>query len=144
MHKAPSAMWKPLPPRDAAADEDALASILAEGDCSAYFCSTCRTLHTKSASAAHTLASHDLVFIRNIFAPSRSLPNLGIDEQSAQCVPLCPKHFSCRDILRMYFFSLDSLDHLLRIIKHYGASAVVCIGCPSVHEALVDSGSDSV
>jgi hypothetical protein len=44
----------------------------------------------------------------------------------------------------MYFFSLDSLDHLLRIIKHYGASAVVCIGCPSVHEALVDSGSDSV
>jgi hypothetical protein len=44
----------------------------------------------------------------------------------------------------MYFFSLDALDHLLRIIKHSGALTVACIGCPSVHEALVDGGSDSV
>jgi hypothetical protein len=142
MHKPP-AVIRALPPcRDAAADERTLAAVLAQGDCCSQFCSTCNTLVTNFSSSAHS--SHDLVIIGNVFAPSRSLPNLAVDEESAQyaLLPVLPS--TCCDMLRMYFFSLGALDHLLRIIKHSGASAVVCIGCPSVHEALVDSGKHSV
>jgi hypothetical protein len=142
LHKAP-AIPRILPARNAAADESNLAAVLAQGDSSARFCSTCSCLLSDAAASAHS--SHDVVSIRNVFTPSRSLPNLGVDEESAQCVCLwlCRLLHYC-DILRRYFFHLDAVDHLLRIIKHSGARSVVCIGCPSVHEALLDNGSDSV
>ena len=125
LHKQPAAPLTPPPPRNAASDERTLAAILASGNCSAEFCSTCITLLTASNAAAHAL--HDLISIRNVFTPSRSLPNLGVDDASAQ-----------------YFFSPNALDHLLRILAHSRAGAVVGLGCPSVHEALVSSGTDSV
>ena len=125
LHKQPALPLPPPCPRDAAADERTIDTILAAGDCSAEFCSTCSTLLTASSAAVHAL--HNVVSIRNLFTPSRSLPNLGVDDASAQ-----------------YFFSPNALDHLLRILAHSRASAVVCLGCPSVHEALVSSGTDSV
>jgi hypothetical protein len=141
MHKTPAVIRAPPPARDAAADERTLAAVLAQGDGRAQFCTTCSTLVPACSASAH--ASHDAVTIANVFAPSRSLPNLAVDEESAQYVPPSAHRF-CRHIFPMYFFSLDALDHLLRVIKHSGARDVVCMGCPSVHEALVDSGNRSV
>ena len=86
LHKQPALPLPPPCPRDAAADERTIDTILAAGDCSAEFCSTCSTLLTASSSAVHAL--HNVVSIRNLFTPSRSLPNLGVDDASAQCVCL--------------------------------------------------------
>jgi hypothetical protein len=88
MHKTPTVIRNPPPLRDVTADERALAAVLAQGDCSAQFCSTCCKLLTTSVSCFHS--SHDVVDISNVFTPSRSLPNLGIDEASAQYVPPMP------------------------------------------------------
>ena len=88
-HAATTAVPLPLvPARDAAADEQTIAAVLAQGDCSAHFCSNCCLLLTESAAAAHR--SHDVLPIRNIFTPSRSLPNIAVDDGSAQCV--CNRH----------------------------------------------------
>jgi hypothetical protein len=84
MHKAPALNRTATLPRDAAADEQALAAVLAQGDCCALFCTTCCTLLVESAAPAHS--SHRVVVISNVFTPSRSLPNLGVDEENAQCV----------------------------------------------------------
>ncbi len=88
MHKTPTVIRNPPPLRDVTADERALAAVLAQGDCSSQFCSTCSKLLTTSASSLHS--SHDVVDISNVFTPSRSLPNLGVDEASAQYVPPMP------------------------------------------------------
>ncbi len=54
-----------------------------------------------------------------------------------------PAFIICNNLGR-YFFSLNALDHLLRILAHSRARSVVCLGCPSVHEALVAAGTGSV
>ena len=112
-----------------AADLD---DILDSGDCLAEFCSTCCVLLTATNAAAH--ASHDVFSIGNVFSPSRYLPCASFQAESK------------------YSLSLDAIDHLIRILKwqkqtsskELVVKSVVCMGCPSIHEQLVSSGTDSV
>ena len=109
-----------------------LDDILASGDCSAEFCSTCCVLFTATNAAAH--APHDVFSIGNVFSPSRYLPCASFQVESK------------------YSLSLDAIDHLIRILewqkkpssKELVVKSVVCMGCPSIHEQLVSSGTFSV
>ena len=86
------------------------------------------------SSSGVTADTHDVFSIGNVFSPSRYLPCASFQVESK------------------YSLSLDAIDHLIRILewqkkpssKELVVKSVVCMGCPSIHEQLVSSGTFSV